>query len=175
MRLRFELPSKIRQSDAIDYIDEFVKHKSTINGTGGLNVNNYDNWLHRVLHSHQGIEERKDRVPASTYFVIDENNTLVGMVNVRHYLNEYLYTSGSGHVGYSVRPTERRKGYATRILKESLSLLKMNFNVKEALVGCYKDNIGSRKTIENNGGILLREIKEENNKITLAFSIKLLG
>ena len=171
--LSFELPTIKRKQQAIDYIKEFHQYNSAINGTGGLDIDDYENWLVKTIDAHNGIVRRKDRVPASTYFVIDENNEIIGMVNIRHILNEYLETSGSGHIGYSVRPTERRKGYATSILKEALSILKNQFNVSNAMVGCYEENIGSKKTIINNGGILQRKVQEENQKVTLVFDIEI--
>lgn len=171
--LRFELPSNERKQDALEYIDEFVRNKSAINGTGGLDINDYDNWVKKTISSHEGNETRPKRVPASTYFVVNEENRIVGMVNIRQKLNDYLITSGSGHIGYSVRPSERRNGYATWILGEALQILKNDFNVSEALVGCYEDNIGSKRTIEKNGGVLDRKIPEENGKITLAYTIML--
>jgi len=173
MLLKFELPTIERKDQAIDYINEFLEYDSNINGTGGLDISDYGNWLTRTMDAHKGINIRKDRVPASTYFVFNEEDILVGMCNIRHVLSEYLITSGSGHIGYSIRPIERRKGYATKILKEALKILKNDFDVKEVLLGCYKDNIGSKKTILSNGGKLQREIFEENGKITLAYTIQL--
>ena len=64
-------------------------------------------------------------------------------------------------------------GYATLILKESLNILLNDLGVTEALVGCYKSNVGSKKTIIANGGILQREIHEENGKTTLVYTIQL--
>ena len=171
--LRFELPTLKRKEQAIDYIHEFHKHKSNVNGTGGLDINDYENWLKRTIDAHKGANIRKDRVPASTYFVFDEDDKLIGMCNIRHILSEYLITSGSGHIGYSVRPNERRKGYATSILQESLNILRNDFSVAEALVGCYKGNVGSNKTIIADGGILQREILEENGETTIAYTIQL--
>ena len=171
--LKFELPTSRRKNQAIDYILEFQKFKSNINGTGGLNISNYESWLKRTIDSHNGRNVCKDRVPASTYFIFNENDILIGMCNIRQKLSEYLVESGSGHIGYSVRPTERRKGYATIILRESLAILLNEFNVKEVLLGCYKDNVGSKKTIISNGGIFQREILNENGKTTLVYMIHL--
>lgn len=173
MKLNFELPSKDRELEAKEYIKEFIEYGSDINGTGGLDVENYDKWLAKTLNSHQGIEKREGKVPASTFFVIEsESNIIVGMVNIRHRLNDYLINSGSGHIGYSVRPNERRKGYATEILRKALIILKNVFNVEEVFVGCNKDNIGSKKTIMKNRGVLFNEITEEDRNITLEYIIK---
>jgi predicted acetyltransferase len=173
MNLRFELPALIHYDQARNYIEEFTKHKSKINGSGGLDIENYEEWVKKTLSSHRGIELRNKYAPASTYFVFDEEReTLVGMVNIRHTLTPYLVESGSGHIGYSVRPTERRKGYAKEILR--LALLKLKeYGVKEALLGCYKENIGSRKTIEYNRGIFQKEICDEDGKITRTYIIRI--
>ena len=173
MSLRFEFPTKEKENDAIKYIDEFIRYNSAINGTGGLDINDYDAWLKRTIDANNGINIRKDRVPASTYFVYDEDDVLIGMVNIRHKLSEYLVSSGSGHIGYSVRPAQRRKGYATIILEKALYILRNEFQVSEVLLGCYKENIASIKTIVANGGVLDREIIEDNGKSTLAYIIKL--
>lgn len=169
--IKLELPSIDRKKEAIKYIQEFHTYNSAINGTGGLDISNYEAWLDKVLLSHQGIVMRKDRVPASTYFAI-VNDQIVGMVNIRHALNDYLITSGSGHIGFSVRPTERRKGYATMILKNALNILKNDYQISQVLVGCYETNTGSQKTILNCGGNLKERINEEG-KITLAYNINL--
>jgi len=171
--LRFELPTIEHKALAIDYVEEFLKFKSNINGTGGLDIKDYESWLQRTIDAHNGMNILKDRVPASTYFVFNENRILVGMCNIRHILSDYFITSGNGHIGYSVRPTQRKKGYATQILKETLKILKNEHDVTEALLGCYKDNIGSMKTIIANGGILHKEITEEDGKTTLAYTITL--
>ena len=100
---------------------------------------------------------------------MDENNYIVGMVNIRHKLNKFLTINGYGHIGYSVRPSERRKGYATEILKQALKYCK-ELGIKVVHVGCYKDNIASKKTIENNNGVLLREF-ENQGKLNLEYQI----
>ena len=171
--IKLLLPSKDNKQEAIDYIKEFHNYNSPINGTGGLDINQYDNWLEQSLLSHSGIKIREDRVPASTYFAYNEENKLVGMCNIRHHLSDYLINSGSGHIGYSVRPTERRKGYATEILHVALKILHQDHQVDTALVGCYKDNIASKKAILKNGGVLHQEIIEENENTTLAYHIHL--
>jgi len=96
-------------------------------------------------------------VPDSTFFCLDvERNIMVGAVNIRHYLNEVLLQKG-GHIGDGVRPSERRKGIATRMI--SLALVECKkLCIDRVLMVCNKDNIGSAKSIMNNGGILENEI-----------------
>ncbi|MBU0766936.1 GNAT family N-acetyltransferase [Patescibacteria group bacterium] len=99
----------------------------------------------------QGLNLRKDWVPASTFWLID-NNQFIGEVTIRHELTEYLRNVG-GHIGYWIRPSERKKGYGTVILKLALEKAK-EIGLKKILVTCDETNIGSKKIIEANGGAL---------------------
>ncbi|MTH54393.1 GNAT family N-acetyltransferase [Bacillus mangrovi] len=112
------------------------------------------NWL-----NHQ--EEETEMVPHSTFWLVEESGKITGAVNIRHSLNESLKIRG-GHIGYGVLPSERRKGYATKML--SLALEKAGeLGIKEVLVTCDADNKASQKTILRNGGILHSE--EEINGV----------
>ena len=105
-------------------------------------------------------DESQGMVPDSTFFCLDEErNIIVGAVNIRHYLNEALLLNG-GHIGDGVRPSERRKGYATAMIGLALEECK-KLGIYKVLMVCYKDNIGSAKSIQNNGGILENEINVE--------------
>ena len=98
-------------------------------------------------------------VPDSTFFALDlERNIFVGAVNIRHYLNDYLLKHG-GHIGDGVRPSERRKGFATEIIRLALEECK-KLGIDRVLMVCNKDNIGSRKSIIKNGGVLENEMYE---------------
>ncbi len=102
-------------------------------------------------------DDSKGLVPDSTFFCLDEErNIMVGAVNIRHYLNESLLQRG-GHIGDGVRPSERRKGIATRMISLALDECK-KLCIDRVLMVCNKDNIGSAKSIMNNGGILENEI-----------------
>lgn len=72
------------------------------------------------------------------------------MIQFRHYLNEYLERY-VGHIGYSVRPSERRKGYAKRMLADCIKICKLN-GLEKILLACIEENEGSRRTILANGG-----------------------
>lgn len=96
-------------------------------------------------------------VPDSTFFCLDEErNIMVGAVNIRHYLNEALLLNG-GHIGDGVRPSERRKGIATKMIALALEECK-KLGIEKVLMVCDKDNIGSAKSIINNGGVLENEV-----------------
>lgn len=117
-------------------------------------------------------EETKDGwVPDTTLFCYDtDRNIFVGAVNIRHYLNDKLLKTG-GHIGGGVRPGERKKGYATAMIGLALDECK-RLGINKVLICCDKDNIGSAKSIINNGGILENEV-EENGHIEQRYWIQL--
>ena len=88
---------------------------------------------------------------------------MVGAVNIRHELNDYLLNYG-GHIGDGVRPSERRKGYASTIIGLSLKECQ-KLNIDKVLLVCDKDNIGSAKSIKNNGALLENEIDKDGKII----------
>lgn len=107
-------------------------------------------------------EETENRVPDSTFFCLDlDRNIFVGAINIRHYLNDYLLLLG-GHIGDGIRPSERRKGYATAMIHLGLKECQ-KLGITKVLMVCDKNNIGSAKSIKNNGGILEDEILCDGN------------
>lgn len=88
----------------------------------------------------------------STWLLADVDGVVVGRSSIRFELNDYLLAQG-GHIGYGVRPSHRRRGYATEILRQSLVVARAG-GVQDVLVTCDDDNVGSVRAIEANGGIL---------------------
>lgn len=139
-------PWKIWANDFLDF-DNYVKNLDTKEETG-------EGW-----------------VPDTTLFCLDKDkNIFVGAVNIRHYLNEELLKTG-GHIGDGIRPSERRKGYATAMIALVLDECK-KLGIKKVLICCDKNNIASAKTIIRNGGVLENELKEDG-QITQRFWIQL--
>ena len=160
--LLFIRPTKEYEKQAYDYIQEFKKSNSPINGVGGLDryLDNYDEWLEK-LEIERKMQPTPDRVPAETFMLIRKgDNKLLGIVNIRMSLNDYLLQH-SGHIGYGIRPSERQKGYASYQLYCALKFCDEN-GIDRALLTCDKNNIGSAKTIQNCYGVLENEIQEEN-------------
>ena len=101
-------------------------------------------------------------VPDTTLFCLDKDrNIFVGAVNIRHYLNDTLLKTG-GHIGDGIRPSERRKGYATAMIALALDECK-KLGINKVLMCCNKENIASAKSIINNGGTLENEVEEEGH------------
>lgn len=118
--------------------------------------NDYHNFEY-YLENLEIKKETNGRVPDSTFFCLDiDRNIFVGAVNIRHYLNDDLFING-GHIGDGIRPSERRKGYATFMIRLALEECK-KLGINRVLMVCDKDNIGSAKSIINNGGILENEV-----------------
>ena len=127
----------------------------------------FDNYLENL----ELKEARDGLVPDSTFFCLDlDRNIFVGAVNIRHYLNENLCKSG-GHIGDGIRPSERRKGYATAMIGLALEECR-KLGINKVLMTCDKTNIGSAKSIINNGGVLESEF-EENGEIEQRYWITL--
>ena len=120
----------------------------------------FDNYLEKLE-----LKEPKDgKVPDSVFFLLDEErNILLGAVNIRHYLNDYLLKY-AGHIGDGIRPSERNKGYATEMIRLALIECK-KLGINKVLMVCDKDNIASAKTIIKNGGILENEFINDSGKI----------
>ena len=111
------------------------------------------------------VKEAADgKVPDSVFFLLDtERDRLLGAINIRHCLNEHLLKKG-GHIGDGIRPSERRKGYATEMIR--LALIECRkLGIDKVLMTCDKNNIGSAKSIINNGGILENEFMNSDGEI----------
>lgn len=160
-KFKFEIPTKEREQDAIDFINEFYEYNSDINGTGGLQryLDNYDGWLEKLEEDYKRIPN-EEKVPAKTYFLVRESdNRIVGMINIRLALNERLKKYG-GHIGYCIRPTERGKGYNKINLYLGLKICKEH-GIKEVFMDADKENPASWKTMESLGGINIREYYDD--------------
>ena len=111
-----EIPSIERKDEILDYINELVKYKSDINGTGALDKvlegYTFEQALERCLNmQYKEYANKLGRCPSKTFLLIRKNdNRIVGTINVRWNLTDKMKQFG-GNIGYGIRPTERRKGY----------------------------------------------------------------
>ena len=133
--------------EIIKYKEESLKENPLINGAAGLdNFSSIEDWLEELKKRISEATVPEGLVPSSTYLGIREkDNYIVGMIDIRHYLNEFLKQFG-GNIGYSVRKSERNKGYAKQMLKLALEKCK-DLKMKKVLITCDEDNIASEKVI----------------------------
>lgn len=121
-----------------------------------IRKNDYHNFEY-YLDNLEITKETDGKVPDTTLFCLDEDrNIFVGAVNIRHYLTEEMLLNG-GHIGDGIRPSERRKGYATVMIGLALREAK-KLGINRVLMVCDKNNFASAKSIMNNGGILENEV-----------------
>jgi predicted acetyltransferase len=97
-----------------------------------------------------------NRVAETVYVMVDDHQTIVGALSLRHFLNQRLYEL-RGHIGYGISPSFRNQGLGSLMLKMSFEYCKQ-YNIPEVLITCHQSNTGSRKVIINNGGILEDEV-----------------
>lgn len=151
-----------------DYIEEHhANGEMSISASNRMPTMAYEEWIEKLKHDESG--ENKEWGISETY-ILEDNNKVIGMLNIRYTLSEEM-ADIYGHIGYGVRPSERRKGYATYMLKEALIKCKEK-GMSEVILGCYEDNLGSNKTIINNKGILYKKSKMKD-KESLYYKIKL--
>lgn len=157
----------------LSYADEIIKYKEEslaespiINGSAGLDrFSSIEVWLEELKKRSCEDTVPKGLVPSSTYLAVREkDNYIVGMIDIRHYLNEYL-TQVGGNIGYGVRKTERNKGYAKQMLKLALEKCK-ELKIKKVLITCDEDNIASEKVILSANAKFedIRNVDGENKK-----------
>jgi len=190
-KLRLIAPSPEMRPQAEDFIAEFRQNSEEyIPGSRGITrYADFTEWLTVMKELSDGW------LPSSTFFAVTlpardglavskseprgfgnsppmrpEAGRIVCVADIRHYLTEETYRYG--HIGYSVRPSERRKGYGTEILRQALQKA-YELGILEAVVTCGRDNHASRKVIRRNGLRKKAEVAGENGNIVLVYTKEL--
>lgn len=157
--LRLERPSLKHKEQYEAMMDEWETYGGRLN-PGALrrysrieqkNVT-YEKWL-------SWMEE--DRKTTQDLFFLMKENSLLGAISIR-----YKGDPVDGHSGFGIRPSERNKGYATKMLSLALPIIK-NYGIDPLVLSCAKDNIGSAKTIQNNGGKYMREVVDDGETVSI--------
>lgn len=166
MKFRHVEPDITYKDKAIDFVKEFNNSDSKIYGGNDIaryiEYSSYEKWLNL-------IEQRRNKkfngisVPDETYFFVDEEDNIIGIINIRLGLNDMLRNLG-GHIGYSIRPSERGKGYNK--INLYLGLKRLNeVGEKEALLDCEIANKASSGTMKALGGQLIKTKNTEKHGI----------
>ncbi|GCF66276.1 GCN5 family acetyltransferase [Bacillus cereus] len=172
MNVSLLTPTTDLQDEYLDFYNEWKDSGETmIPWVISKDPSNFPAMVQELLDAHNGVNLPESWVPDSTYWLVTDNNRIVGTVNIRHSLTEHLFNAG-GHIGYGIRPSERRKGYATKLLELSLEKTK-KLNITRALVVCDEVNTASEKTILHNGGVRDDDFIEEDGNVVRRFWIEL--
>ncbi|MBU0934433.1 MAG: GNAT family N-acetyltransferase [Spirochaetes bacterium] len=162
-------PAAEHESAVLAYRSEFLEHGESMDGTANLRgASSYAEWLERLAANSSEATVGEGKVPATTFLGLRQaDGALVGMIDIRHRLNEYLLKHG-GHIGYSVRRSQRRQGYAKAMLALALDFCRRpvaegGLGLSRVLISCDKDNPASARTILAFGGVLENEIPDEGN------------
>lgn len=165
--IKLVVPSEEYLDQVWAYRQECLDAGSHMDGCGPLRFNaSAEQWLADIRSYMDPATIPKGKVQATQFLAVRESdNKLVGMIQIRHYFNEYL-EKYAGHIGYSVRPSERRKGYAKEMLRLALPFCR-EIGLDKVLIACEPGNPASRRTILANGGVYESTVYEPGEKIDL--------
>ena len=164
---RLVLPAEEHLEQVRAYRAEFLAADSSMDGAGPLRrYADPADWLAAVRSYADPATVPEGKVRASQFLCLRQaDDRLLGMIQIRHTLNDYL-RNYAGHIGYSVRPSERRKGVATWMLAAVLPFCR-EIGLERVMIACEPWNQGSRRTILANGGVYTQTVHEPEEDIDL--------
>ncbi|WP_459500190.1 GNAT family N-acetyltransferase [Bacillus sp. C1] len=172
MNVHLVNPTLNLQTEYLEFYQEWKNSGETlIPWVIAKDPSNFPDMVQDLLDAAEGKNLPEGWVPDSTYWLVTEDNEIVGAVNIRHRLTEHLFHAG-GHIGYGIRPTARQKGYATKLLALALEKIK-EFGVIKVLVVCDEKNTASEKTILHNGGLRDNDFIEDGGNVVRRYWIEL--
>ena len=171
MKYSLEKPSMKWKDSYLSLVDEFKsRQEPLVPFVLKFPTDDFEAFLKQFEELEQGLGIPETFVPHITYWLIVDDE-VVGVSNLRLQLNDKLLICG-GHIGYGVKPSARKKGYATLMLKETLKKAKAR-GINKCLVTCDKVNQASARTIQKNGGVLYsEELLEDSGEIIQRYWIE---
>lgn len=160
--MKLKKPTYEMKEQYLQFEKEWMeREEAIIPYSARLLEDSYENWCDKV--DRYETEAPKRFVTAHTFFMIDDQDKIIGAINIRHKLNDLLLNFG-GHIGYGIVPSERGRGYATLMLSMALPFAK-ELGISDVLIVCDKSNLASAKTIIKNGGIIENEVVNDGKLV----------
>lgn len=164
--IKLVMPNESMIEEIRAYKQAMLAADSSMDGTGSLRRLDAPEWLVQCALTANAETVPEGRVQATQFVCVREGDgRIVGMIDVRHRFNDYLRNYG-GNIGYSVRPDERRKGYAGRMLAQALIYCR-ELGLERVMISCLTGNEGSRRTILKNGGVYDSTVHEPHENVDL--------
>lgn len=155
-KLQLVRPAMCYEKELLAYRREFIESGDSMDGSSSLRrYENIKDWLMML-----------DKMEDLFLYVREADQKVVGMIQIRRGLNDFLENYG-GHIGYCVRPSERRKGYAKAMLQETLVYCSQTLGLPVVLISCLENNEASRRTILSNGGKYINTVFWNERNVNL--------
>lgn len=170
----YKMIYRLPEIDDKDMLNEYIQEhydngETSISASLGLSVSDYAEWIEKI---HRNALIGDEAWGRSLLYLCFHDGRLLGLLNIRYELPESL-TKKYGDIGYGLRPSERKKGYATAMLQYALSVCK-DKGMERVILGCHKDNLASAAAIKKNSGILVAETEDyDEGRINQYYLIKL--
>ena len=167
-RLELVKPQSEHEAMVRAYRQAFLDAGEVCNGSSGLEfMEDYETW--RTVNA---VGANPGWVKGDTFLALDAQGQMVGILNIRHELNARLEELG-GHIGYSIHPALRRRGYATELLGLALAYCRDTLGLKQVLIHCYDDNAASIRTILHYKAVLENKVTDEEGRLVRRYRVKL--
>ncbi len=165
--LRLVIPTAEYADAIMDFRREMLDAGSSFDGCNCLeNYARAEDWLEHIQEARsEELMATRHKVASDLWLAVRKSDgRIVGIIDFRHSLDHPVLAQWGGHIGYCVRPSERRKGYAKEMLRMDLECCKV-YGLDRVLVCCHKGNLGSERTILANGGVFEKEIEVDGKHI----------